>query len=673
MLLVIIMVLSLVPVSALAAGNLKITSNGALAYTLEKDQAIVLTLTGAEAGAEIVWSSENEAVATVKAADGDNTQCTVSGIGEGKLNIVATVNGTEVKYPLGVYVLAGDKPVIDGGSFSMTLAEQEKTLTYTKPAGTYAVELTRWQSSDTSVATIGLTDGKLTAKKAGTTDITVFFNGQWSDPITCTITDDPAGTISGESMMIVGRDQTVTLMLEEGHEAPAAIGWNFTSTDGAKATLTPNHTTCSVHADAAGTGKIIAAWGSQTVTFDLRIVPQEPLKIKDGEGKEVTALTLSGTESAVLTAVVPEGEDASDIVWSVTSGSDVINVERNGEELTITGSKVGTASVTAKIKSYPDTAAAEVQITVNAKAGITDKIDTMLVGDTHTCGLIAELMDAASIEWKSDNETVATVANGVITAKATGTANISIENGSTVLDSFALEVKAQPRIEIDPDMPLELLCGNALELKAIVKDCDGNKVDNVTVKWKHLVDTDVNLTTLSGSRLTAMPHPVEPFVVKLQAYVDDPTLGHLTANVDINVIPRTAGMLLMHGTEDVTGKTSTLNLLDETAVTNGIQIDAKAQPDKAGKAVTWTVQDPDHVCHYEAFETALIVYPESPLKTGSVVIIATAKDGTGITSRTKVEFARLAKDIKILNAPAQLRGGETLKLHTNLYIVKIII
>ena len=43
MLLVIVMVLSMVPITALAAPGLKITSNGEMQYTLEKDKDLIPT------------------------------------------------------------------------------------------------------------------------------------------------------------------------------------------------------------------------------------------------------------------------------------------------------------------------------------------------------------------------------------------------------------------------------------------------------------------------------------------------------------------------------------------------------------------------------------------------------------------------------------------------------
>lgn len=672
MLLVIVMVLSLVPVSALAAPGLKITSNGEMQYTLEKDKDLILTLTGANEGDTIVWTSGNTGVAVVQPNTDDKTTCVVQGVGEGKLNITATVtpeSGTAqtVTYPLGVYNVVAEKPVIDGGDFSVTLGGTAKTMTYTKPAGTFGVELTRWKSSNPNVATIGLTSGELNVKAAGTTEISVFFNGQWSDPVTCTVVEKLTAEIVGSSPMVVGREQELSLVFNTDHDLPETIDWRTFPLNSDLVTLTrvsENEYKCKVKAEEDGEVVVVAAWGTPEETdkkakLTLTINSATALSIT-GEGVAENKLKLTGVQTVELTADVPEGENATDIEWTVSSKDNAITETHSGKTMTVTGNKIGTATVTAKIKGDATTQAANLEITVEGKAEIANPIKTLYMGDTHTCVLATELLNGADFTWNSSDTTVATVENGIITPVAPGTTTISASLGEIVC-SFEMEVLGQARIEIDPEMPREMLTGDKLDLKAVVKDASGAVVEGKTVSWKYRDSIDANMTILGSDKLTVNPNPTIPFVVELRAYLNDEVLGNLEADVDISVTPRTASVALMKGTENVSNKTSILSVKD----TAGITIRAVIMPENARQVVSWEVT-PRDICEFTPHDDSIEIKPVSAQKTGTVTVIATAADGTGVRCETKVELVKTADTIQITNAPAQMRGGANLQLRTNL-------
>ena len=72
MLLVIVMVLALVPVQALAEGELKITGTN----YMEEGTSVTLTLNGVNATNTITWKSNNEAVATANNVGTAPAECT---------------------------------------------------------------------------------------------------------------------------------------------------------------------------------------------------------------------------------------------------------------------------------------------------------------------------------------------------------------------------------------------------------------------------------------------------------------------------------------------------------------------------------------------------------------------------------------------------------------------
>ena len=688
MLLVIVMVLSVLPVQALAdGGSLKITSNQEMQYTLEKDKELTLTLAGANEDDDIVWTSGNTEIAEVQQNADDKTKCVVRGVGEGKLSITATVtpsggDAQTATYPLGVFEMVTEKPVIDGGDFSMTLGGTVKTMTYQKPDGVFGVELTRWQSSNPNVATIGLTSGELTAKTAGTTQISVFFNGQWSDPVTCTVVEKLTAEIVGSSPMVVGREQELTLVFNTDHDLPETIDWRRSPENSDLVTLTEvsgNEYKCKVKAEKDGEVFVVAAWGTPEEKAELSLTINKPEQFTVMRGETVVepevGLTLKGKETAELTAAVYNGEDLSKVKWNVvTDGNGAIVTQCDGNKITVTGAHPGEATISAFIQGDRENTEVIIPVTVEPKVTVEnlpkgeEKV-TLYAGDTFICDLNAELVDADGIILVPDKEGIVQVDGHTITAnQADECVTISLVKDGKVLTFFEMEVKSQARVEIDPEMPLKLLGGNKMDLKAVVKGADGTVLEDKTVSWRYVKATDANLTILNNGTLTAQNGFTVPFTVELEAYVDDAELNALPAHVSIDMIPRTHGITLKNNGEDITGKSCGMNVADPA----GITITAEVNPVGAEESVTWAIEGSESIYRKEVESTgALRLFPVAGQKTGTLVVTATAGDGTGVTAQTTVVLNKLATELRILDlkdAPETnyLRGGEILRLRTNL-------
>ena len=274
------------------------------------------------------------------------------------------------------------------------------------------------------------------------------------------------------------------------------------------------------------------------------------------------------------------------------------------------------------------------------------------------------------IEWTSDNAclTIEDVdGKAMLTAHAFGNATVTgtyetAAEKKTV--TFQVRTFAANGIQRDPTMPLELICGEAMDLKAVLMDAEGNTLET-PVQWR-LKDNKVikNLVDLTANRLTAYPQSTYGFDVELEAFVDDTQVEVLP--VTIHVIPRTVNIALKKGEEDVTDKTAVLDVKN----TDGITIQAEIKPDDARQIVSWQVKDPNGICQYTPSDNAVVIKPISSLKTGTVTVIATAADGTSKTAQTTVQIAKMAETLEILDlkdAPEvnYLRGGETLRLRTS--------
>lgn len=149
----------------------------------------------------------------------------------------------------------------------------------------------------------------------------------------------------------------------------------------------------------------------------------------------VTGVTLNKTSATItvgdtvsLTATVSPGSAANKAVTWASSNTSVATVS-NG---VVTAKSAGTAKITVTTKDGNKTATCTVTVkpAVINVTGITlnKTTSTMEIGKTLTLTATVSPSNASNknVTWKSDNTAVATVVNGVVTAKSVGTANITV-------------------------------------------------------------------------------------------------------------------------------------------------------------------------------------------------------------------------------------------------------
>lgn len=136
-----------------------------------------------------------------------------------------------------------------------------------------------------------------------------------------------------------------------------------------------------------------------------------------------STLSLAVGGSVALTAALTPENATDAVVWS-SNNTEIAEVSNNG---TVTAKALGTATITATVGSY--TATCEVTVAVPVTGVSLDK-ETMSLTEgstgTLTATITPENATNHNLTWTSDNEEVAAVSDGVVTAVAAGTANITV-------------------------------------------------------------------------------------------------------------------------------------------------------------------------------------------------------------------------------------------------------
>lgn len=654
-----------------SAGSVKVGETAMLTVSIGDDASIPAK--------EYTFSIDSTSTGNVTFSRSQSSnRCTVTGAEAGKVKINVTKTLADKSYAGSI-----ELKVDPLDEMTITPAETEmypnRTLTLTA-----SVEGVKWTSSDTSIATVNETTGEVkSGSTTGSVTITASKNG-YEDAIckidvvanTFRITDASGRKLEEVEKLKVG--QTMDLQVWDGSDTPQT-GFDFTPISSGSITVTADgkltantQTTASVEVEAKKSGTTV----KQKFSVDLR-----SMIIKDKNGNEVTGeISLYKGDTMQLTAF--DGEKALSCNWTSRDPAKftATNGELTGVELTDEGQTVELV-VDCAVNGYDRVT---FQVKVLAKKPLTnvtlddtkDSPVEVRVGQPKELAAVLSALHLAfepadathkDIKWTSDNACL-TVENvdgkDMLTAHAFGSATVTgtyetAEGPKTV--TFKVRTFAANGIEVDSNMPKELICGESMDLKAVLKDAEG-KILDTPVQWRLKNDKVIkNLVDLTANKLTAYPQSTYDFDVYLEAYIEGNDQVEVV-EVPIHVIPRTTNIALKKGEEDISDKTIVLNVNDPA----GIQIDAVIKPSDASKVVDWQINGPSDIYNITRGDSSIVIKPVSSQKTGAITVTATAKDGTGISRQTRIEFAKMADTVVITNAPGEMRGGANIQLRTNL-------
>ena len=330
-----------------------------------------------------------------------------------------------------------------------------------------------------------------------------------------------------------------------------------------------------------------------------------------------TSITLDKTEATMLigetlqltATVLPENVTNGDVTWS-TSDEAIATVE-NG---LVTALSVGNVTITATTADGTELTAT-CAITVNPIVATSIALDkteaTMLIGETLqlTATVLPENVTNGDVTWSTSDEAIATVENGLVTARAVG--NVTI----TATTADGTELTATCAITVNPILAESIALdkteatmniGETLQLTATVLP------ENVTSDDLAWTSSDEAIATVENGLVTA----VAPGNVTITATTTDGS--ELSATCAITVNPILATSIELNETSAFMYKGQTL------------QLEATVLPENVTNGdVTWSTSD-ETIATVD--ENGLV----TAVKGGDAVITATTADGSNLTATCNI-------------------------------------
>jgi len=385
----------------------------------------------------IIWRSSNEKVATV------DSNGKVTAIAYGSTIIMASINGSTST--CNITVSANYIPVsgvnLNKSNLNMTIGSSENLISTISPSNASNKDVT-WRSSNTSVATIDQ-NGKVTAKKIGTTIITVSSSGYSA---TCTI--NVIDTIKLKGITV----NKTTLTLKEKNSETLKIMFNPTNATNKKITWKSSNTSIAT-VDNNGTVKALKP-GSTTITAvsnDGGFVATTKVVV-EALSKKVTSVSIdkkelnlvAGEESTLNVTINPSYAENKNVKWQ-SSDENIVAVKDG----IITAKRKGIAEIKVITEDGEKEAICKVTVTSPPIESISfnESEKTIYIGNSENLLVInnPENSELESLIWTSSNENVVKVENGKITGLSIGESIITVSNEeNTITATINIKVVNKP-------------------------------------------------------------------------------------------------------------------------------------------------------------------------------------------------------------------------------------
>ena len=604
--------------------------------TLKVNETVTLSATVTPTSAtnrKVSWKSSDESVATVSSTG------VVTAKSIGNANITATTtDGTNISATCKVSVVETPATGISLNKTAATLkANQTVSLTATVTPSTATNKKVSWKSSDESVAAVS-SDGVVTAFKVGTTNITATTTDGTNLSATCqvTVVETPATGISlNKTTASLKATETVTLTatIKPSTATNKNVTWKSSNTSVATVSSTGV-----VTAKAVGTATITAttADGSNLSATCKVTVVETPVT---GITLNKTTASLKANETITLTATVtPSTATNKSVTWS-SSNTSVATVSSTG---VVTAKAVGTATITATTADGSNlSATCKVTVVETPATGISLNKTTASLKANETVTLTATVTPSTTtnkaVTWKSSDETIATVSNGVVTAHKVGTADITATttDGSNLSATCKITVVATAATGISLNKTTASLKAN--ETVTLTATVTPSTATNKSVIWS---SSNTSVATVSSTGVVTAKAVGTATITATTA-----DGSNKTATCQVTVVETPATGISLNKT------TASLKATETVTLT------ATIKPSTAtNKNVTW-----------KSSNTSVATVSSTGVVTakavGTATITATTADGSNKTATCQVTVVETpATGISLNKTTASLKATETVTL-----------
>lgn len=205
---------------------------------------------------------------------------------------------------------------------------------------------------------------------------------------------------------------------------------------------------------------------------------------------------VEGETFSLVATVLPKDAEYDGVIWA-SSNASVASVNSG----TVTAIKEGTATITASAGGKSAICSVKVSSKIVAVTSITlDKNSlSMQVGETELITAMVSPDNATdkTVEWGSSDVAVATVVDGIITAKKSGEATITAKSGSCIAECKVTITVSAESVTLDKTS-ISLAIGESATLTVTVKPDDAT---DKTVTWS---SSDESVARIDNGKVTAV-------------------------------------------------------------------------------------------------------------------------------------------------------------------------
>ena len=367
---------------------------------------------------EVSWTSADPKIASVS-SDG-----TVTAIGPGTTAITAAAAGGTITSKCVVTVLSPALAIkISDSRLSLEEGEEATLSASVFPSDATQSTLT-WRSDKPEVATVDQ-NGNVRAVKAGVAVITVSVSETVFETCTVTVVSRVTGiSFDVDELEILPGEshQLKVTVLPENASVPD-VNW---SSDNAKVAKVSD--TGLVTGLSAGEATIHAVTkdGGKMATCLVKVgTPVSGISLS----KSSASMYVGDSPLALTATITPSNASDKSVVWSSSDASVASVTAGSGLDATVTPVAAGTATITVSTPDGKFSASCVLTVMQHVTGvSISKSSLTLYTGQTETLSAQVKPDDATDtrLTWSSSDKTVATVANGKVTALKAGSVQIRV-------------------------------------------------------------------------------------------------------------------------------------------------------------------------------------------------------------------------------------------------------